>query len=249
MFIKNYIYIIIEKLLALCTDKIICISEAEKKSAINHHICKTEKLELILNGIDISEVQKAKPKSRAELGIPDDAYVIGMIGRISPQKAPDIFIKAMNLIKAEIPNVYCIIVGDGPQKLEIKKYAEVHSIPLLITGWTNEAYSYLKIFDLAILASRWEGFGLAIAEYMAAEKNFIATNVDAIPTLVTNGIEGILVKPNSPKEIKEQTLFLFSNPLIAKKIREKALQTVTEKYNINRVAIQHIELFNKLKSH
>lgn len=152
--VKSYIYLLIEKFLALITDKIVCISNAEKVSAINRHITSLKKLELIPNGIDITAVQNAIPKSRESLGIPKDSYVIGMIGRLSPQKAPDIFIKAVNQIKKEIPNIYCIIVGDGELKPEIQQYAKQHSIPLLITGWTNEAYSYLKIFDIALLLSR-----------------------------------------------------------------------------------------------
>lgn len=243
---KRYIYLFIEKILELITDKIVCISEAEKTSAINKHITSSQKLELIPNGIDITTVQNAVPKSRESLGIPKDSYVIGMIGRLSPQKAPDIFIKAVNQIKKEIPNIHCIIVGDGELKPEIQQYAKQHSIPLLITGWTNEAYSYLKIFDIALLLSRWEGFGLAIAEYMAANKNFIATNVDAIPTLVENNIDGLLVNPDSPEEVKEKILYLYTHPFEAENMRKKALQKVKEKYEIHRVAYQHIDLFKQL---
>lgn len=243
---KRYIYFFIEKILALITDKIVCISNAEKVSAINKHIISSKKLELIPNGIDISAVQNATPKSKKSLNIPEESYIIGMIGRLSSQKAPDIFIKAINLIKVKIPNIYCIIVGDGDLAPKIQQYAAQHSIPLLITGWTNEAYSYLKIFDIALLLSRWEGFGLAITEYMAANKNFIATNVDAIPTLVDNNIDGILVNPDSPEEVKEKVLYLYTHPLEAKEMRKKALQKVKEKYEIHRVANQHIALFKEL---
>ena len=105
-----------EKCLAPLTDKIVCISEAEKASAQREHIAPEYKLELIPNGIDTSAVKNAKAKSRAELGIAEDAFVVGMIGRLSPQKAPDVFIRAAKLIHESINNAVFIIVGDGEEK-------------------------------------------------------------------------------------------------------------------------------------
>ena len=172
-----------------------------------------------------------------------------MIGRVSPQKAPDIFIKAAQLISEKIPNTYYIIVGSGEEENEIKLYAKKHGLNLVITGWTDKPYSYLKIFDVAVLLSRWEGFGLAIAEYMAAEKNLVATNVDAIPTIVENGVDGELVNVDSPLEVAEQVYFYYTHPIEAKAMREKAKEKVGKKYDVTRVILQHKELFQELYNH
>lgn len=246
MGVKNKIYLIMEKLLAPLTDKIVCISDAEKQSALNKHVCNESKLELIPNGIDVAAVRNAIPKDRKTLGINEDSLVIGMIGRLSAQKAPDIFIKAAKLIHDENPNTFFIIVGSGEEETEIKNYAIKNNVPLLITGWTDEPYSYLKIFNIAMLLSRWEGFGLAIAEYMAAEKNVIATKVDAIPTLIKDGIDGLLVEKDNIYDIKEKVNYLISHPEEAKKMRDMAFAKVIEKYDISRVAKQHIEMFKEL---
>ena len=89
MKLKSMIYLLMEKALSPCTDKIVCISKAEKASAEREHIASEDKLELIPNGIDVEAVRNAVAKSRKELGIASDAFVVGMIGRLSPQKAPD----------------------------------------------------------------------------------------------------------------------------------------------------------------
>ena len=246
---KNFIYKIIEKLLSNSTDKIVCISKAEYQSAIANGIDNGDKLRIIENGIDVQAVCNAKPVERRELGIPSDAFVVGMIGRVSPQKAPDIFIKAAQLISEKIPNTYYIIVGSGEEENEIKLYAKKHGLNLVITGWTDKPYSYLKIFDVAVLLSRWEGFGLAIAEYMAAEKNLVATNVDAIPTIVENGVDGELVNVDSPLEVAEQVYFYYTHPIEAKAMREKAKEKVGKKYDVTRVILQHKELFQELYNH
>ena len=77
MKLKSLVYLLMEKCLSPLTDKIVCISEAEKESAEKEHIASRNKLELIPNGIDISAVRNAIPRQRRELGIPDEAFVVG----------------------------------------------------------------------------------------------------------------------------------------------------------------------------
>lgn len=244
--IKSLAFLYVERLLSRCTDKIICISEAEHLSALNHNIADSKKLNLILNGIDFSLIEKSEIKKRLELGIPDNAYVIGMIGRISPQKAPDVFVKAARLVMDEIPNAYFMIVGDGEERTQIESYAKEYNINLYITGWTNVPYQYLKVFDMAMLLSRWEGFGLAIVEYMAARKNFVATRVDAIPTIVRDGVDGILVDVDSPIQVANAVIKLYKDNELANKMKESAWEYAHEHYDISRVAWQHIKLFEEL---
>lgn len=228
------------------TDKIVCISEAEKVSAERERIANDGKLELIPNGIDVEAVKCAVPKRRMDFGIADDAFVVGMIGRISPQKAPDIFIKSAKLIHDNIKNSAFIIVGDGEEREEVECFARENDLNLIITGWTDKPYSYLKMFDVAVLLSRWEGFGLAVVEYMAAEKNVVATRTDAIPTLIDDGVDGLLVEVDNPEDVKEKVMWLYNHPNEAKAMRDKALQKVIKRYDISRVVDQHVEMFNKL---
>lgn len=246
MKLKSMIYLCLEKILSPCTDKIVCISKAEKASAEREHIAKDDKLTLIPNGIDVSAVKNAVVKSRSELGIAEDAFVVGMIGRLSPQKAPDVFIRAAKLIHDEIPNSAFIIVGSGEEEEEVKAFAKENGLNLIVTGWTDEPYSYLKVFDVAMLLSRWEGFGLAVVEYMAAEKNVVATKIDAIPTLVDDGIDGLLVEMDNPEDAAEKVLWLYHHPQKAVEMQKKAFKKVIENYDISRVVNQHIQLFNEL---
>lgn len=243
---KSFVYLLMEKCLSPLTDKIVCISEAEKVSAEREHIANDNKLELIPNGIDVEAVKCAVPKRRMDFGIADDAFVVGMIGRISPQKAPDIFIKSAKLIHDNIKNSAFIIVGDGEEREEVECFARENDLNLIITGWTDKPYSYLKMFDVAVLLSRWEGFGLAVVEYMAAEKNVVATRTDAIPTLIDDGVDGLLVEVDNPEDVKEKVMWLYNHPNEAKAMRDKALQKVIKRYDISRVVDQHVEMFNKL---
>ena len=85
-------------------DAIICISRAEKVSALREKICKAEKLRVIENGIDIAEYKEEK----ANLPIPEDVFVVGMVDRICRQKAPDVFVKMAGEVHEEIKNSFLL---------------------------------------------------------------------------------------------------------------------------------------------
>ena len=154
--------------------------------------------------------------------------------------------RAAKKIKERIPQAVFVIVGNGEQTDEVMAYAKENDLTLYVTGWTDEPYAYLKTFDVAMLLSRWEGFGLAIVEYMAAVKNVVATRVDAIPTLVEDGVDGLLVPMDDADAAAEKVVWLYEHPEEAKRMREKALWKVTERYDVKRVARQHVEMFNEL---
>lgn len=246
---KKLLYIYIEKVLSHFCNNIVAISDYEKKSAVIKKVCQSKKIEVINNGIDIEKNLKIESCiSRESLNIPLNAYVIGMVGRISKQKAPDIFIKAAALIKKVIPNAYFIIVGDGEMKNEILKLVEKENLQesIKITGWVNEPIQYIKLFDQAMLLSRWEGFGLVLAEYMLAEKPIIATDVDAISKIILNGVNGMLVGKDDFYKAYEVSLKIKNDEELKARLVEEGARIVREKYDIKRVGNETEALFTKL---
>ncbi|MCR5600628.1 MAG: glycosyltransferase family 4 protein [Ruminococcus sp.] len=219
---KLFVYEMIERMLAPLTDKIVCISEYEKKSALEHKICKIDKLVLINNGINIEEYQCFQPKSRAELGIPENALVIGMTGRLSKQKAHDIFINMASIVKKTIPEAFFIIVGDDIGGGQFRDSAEIQvkeaglSDSFLITGWVNDPFAYAACFDIAVLLSRWEGFGLVLPEYMLLGKPIVATRADAIPYVI--GDAGVLVDIDDYKSAAQAVLELYGDAELRKRL-------------------------------
>ena len=246
---KKAMYTAIEKIAAPFCDKIICISDAEKQSALDKKICREDKLQVIFNGVDIeayeNEVHGAV--KRKDLNIPEDAFVVGMVGRISPQKAPDVFVKMAKQVKDEVPNAHFIIVGNGNQEDEIRKYAEDNdfSNSLHITGWVDNPMSYVELFDVACLLSRWEGFGLALPEYMMAGKPIVASRVDAIPNIIRNGENGLLVEVDDDIGTSKAVLRILREDGLRKKIVAQGLEDVHNRFNARRVSEEHSKLFNK----
>ena len=246
---KRIMYTAIEKMAALFCDKIICISEAEKQSALEKKICKENKLQVIFNGVDIEayECGKHGAVKRKELGIPEDAFVAGMVGRISSQKAPDVFVKMAKFVKDEVPNAHFIIVGNGNQEAEIRKYAEDNDFSenLHITGWVDDPMSYIELFDVSCLLSRWEGFGLALPEYMMASKPIVASRVDAIPNIIRNGENGLLVNVDDADGASEAVLRIYQENGLQDKLVAQGLKDVHDRFDARRVSEEHEKLFNK----
>lgn len=243
---KQKLYTLIEKIAAPFCKKIICISNAEKESALTKRICTEKKLQVILNGIDIEGYESIPHDeyTRHVLNIPDDAYIVGMVGRISPQKAPDVFIKAAKRIKRDIPTAYFIIVGSGEQEGDVKGYAEKNGLAdsLLITGWVDNPMSYVELFDIALLLSRWEGFGLVLPEYMLAKKPIVASCVDAIPNIIEDRENGLLVDVDDVEGTYKAVMELYENEKLRTQIIEKGYVDVHSRFNMKRVAEEHENL-------
>ncbi len=227
---KLRMYEIVERLLAPMTDRIICISEYEKKSAIEHRICRADKLVVINNGIDFDEYRDVDFYSRSDMGIPEDAFVVGMIGRLTKQKAADVFVQMAAEVKKEIDNAYFVIVGDdiGTGRYREMIDGKIEEMGLSecfkITGWVKEPLRYAGVFDVATLLSRWEGFGLVLPEYMLIGKPIVASRADAIPYVV--GDAGLLFDVDDYKKAAELVISLNRDGGLRDKLIESGKQRV-----------------------
>ena len=247
---KQEMYAMIEKVASPFCKKIICISEAEKTAALEKKICQENKLQVIYNGVDLEEYENAAHGAirREDISIPKDAFIIGTVGRLTPQKAPDVFIKAANQIRNSIPEAYFIIVGNGEMEDIVRAYAKKNGMEdrLLITGWVDEPLQYVELFDVALLLSRWEGFGLVLPEYMMVGKPIVATKVDAIPEIVKDMENGLLVEVDDVDGVCGAVIKLYED----KDLRERFIGTgrrITDKrFNAKRVAKEHEAMFMRL---
>lgn len=242
---KKEMYKWVEKISAHFCDKIVCISDAEKESALREKICKPSKLQVIYNGIDLEAIKNTIPKTRAELNIPEDAFVVGMVGRLSKQKAPDIFVKAAKLIKDKIPNAYFLMVGDGELRDQIEEM--IHKFDLdssfLITGWVDNPTAYMKVMNIGCLLSRWEGFGLVLPEYMACGVPIVATNVDAILNIIKDGENGLLVAKDNYEACALAVQRIYSDAYLKDKISNIGKNIVNEKYYIEKVNANTLAMY------
>ena len=245
--IKKKVYALIEKALSYKTDMIIAISAWEKESAAKYKICCSDKIHIIPSGVDVclyDEKQGRYDLNRSKLNIPVDAYVIGMVGRISYGKGPDLFVKAAALIKNKIPNAFFVIVGEGEERSSIENLLSEMGLKedFLITGWVSNPMEYIQLFDQAMLLTRWEGFGLVLTEYMLAEKPIITTRVGAVPDLMQHGKNGVMIDVGDIEGIAEASYKLYTDNEYRQTLVSNGRLTVRNRYDVRCTVKEHERL-------
>lgn len=245
--IKKKVYALIEKVLSYKTDMIIAISAWEKESAAKYKICCSDKIHIIPSGVDVclyDEKQGRYDLNRSKLNISVDAYVIGMVGRISYGKGPDLFVKAAALIKNKIPNAFFVIVGEGEERSSIENLLSEMGLKedFLITGWVSNPMEYIQLFDQAMLLTRWEGFGLVLTEYMLAEKPIITTRVGAVPDLMQHGKNGVMIDVGDIEGIAEASYKLYTDNEYRQTLISNGRLTVRNRYDVRCTVKEHERL-------
>lgn len=242
---KRYVYASIERLLNPLTDNFVAISEYEKRQALRYNITKCNKIKVIFSGLETEKYAMRIKPVKSALGIPDDSCVIGMVGRISEGKSPDIFVKMAKILSKKIPNAFFVIVGEGELHHEIEQLvAELHlTDKFLITGWVDNAIDYELCFDIAVLLTKWEGFGLAVAEYMLCRKPLVSTRVGGVPDIVTDGYNGLLIGEINEFKAADAVMTLYNNNDMAKTLSNNGYTYAMKTLDIHNTADKHYELF------
>ena len=246
---KKKLYTIIEKILAYKTDVIVNISKSEYESALEKKIAKKEKLVLIDNGIDFKKFENVdlyREHIRNNYNISNDCVVIGVVGRLTDQKDPMASISAFKIVKEKYENCKLMFVGSGELEKHVIDYAKEHNLEkdIIITGWVSNVEKYISAFDIAILPSKWEGFGLVIVEYMACKKPIVATKVGGIENIICDKEKGILIEKENYIQLKDSLIEIMETNIEDIRTRvEKNYNYARENYDISRVAKEHEYIF------
>ena len=247
---KKLIYAYVEKMLANFTDVIINISNHEKNSQLKYNIKPKKYTKIIYDGIDLEryKVEYDIEKIKRELNIPSNAFVVGMVARISAQKSPESFIQIANSLKKKLNCCYFILVGDGELRSKVEELIDRYRLRnnFLITGWTDEVPKYVSLFDVGILTSKWEGFGLVLAEYMAANKPVVAFNSGGIPDVVRDNYNGLLIDYGDIDRFCHAIIEIKNNDKLRKYLVNNGYKSVNEMFNAERVAREHEKIYFNL---
>lgn len=190
---------------------------------------------------------KIEKKLEKKYKIKEDEIIIGVVGRLSEQKDPMTMIKAFELLNKEHSNTTLMYVGSGELEEEVKQYAKQAGLldKIIITGWVTNVEKYIPAFDIAVLPSKWEGFGLVLIEYMACDKPIVATNVGGISNIIENGKNGLLTEIDNYKMLYENINELYENNNLKERIiEENKIRRCN--FDIQKVVQQNLQLFNEL---
>lgn len=218
----------------------IAISEAIRRHAIEVEGAPPEKIIMIHHGVDIGELSRdnlVRENMRASLGMPPEAFVFGSVCRLTEQKGLTDALRAFSQFAAQATKAHYIIAGDGPLRSALQSQVESGRIAdrVRFLGWRNDAADVMAAFDVMVIPSRWEGFGLVAIEAMAAALPVIATGVSALPEIVADGITGRITPAGDISALARAMLDLYENPENARQMGQNGRLRAQQEFNANRM--------------
>lgn len=214
---KTRIILSLEKWISRITGQMVALTSGEKRDYVKYGVCDTEKITVICSGIELNKFKEAswseKRTLRKELGIPENAKIVGTVGRLVPVKGPVFLIDAAKFVLSKHPNTFFLFVGDGELKHELVKRARKLDIEhqVLFVGWRDDVARILSLFDIFVFPSLNEGMGRVLVEAMTLGKPIVASDVGGIPDLVIHGKNGFLVCPKNPLELAKGIKILIED--------------------------------------
>ena len=222
---KTACFILLEILTASITDKIITLTEQEKKDHLRFKIAPDEKFTVIHSGVDLTAFSDARinaPAMREKLGIPPEAFVVGTAGRLTPIKGQRYLLEAAAVISARKPDLFFVFLGDGELAPELSKMATSLGIKnAMFLGWRQDVPEVMSTFDIFVLPSLNEGMGKVLVEAMALGKPIVASDVGGIPDLVIHNHNGLLVPPADVEGLVNSINLLLHDPIKRKEMGDR----------------------------
>lgn len=207
-----------------------------------------ERLTYVPNGIDTQEFRRTRSKAaaRAALGMAQDRLVIGVVGRLSPEKGPDRALELAARLRGEVPNLQLHFVGDGPMWKELQQLAQVLSVSdVRFWGWQTGLQRFYEAMDVLLLPSRTEGFPNVVLEAMAMGVPVAAADVGGVSELLNDGHCGLILSPHEEDWAAELGALLRDGSR-REGLAERALQRVTARYSFERRMAAELAIYERV---
>jgi glycosyltransferase involved in cell wall biosynthesis len=213
-------YVAIERRLGRFTDLALCVGPAVAAEAARRELVSPERIRTIGVAVDgpgraradmSARLPQARRRARVALGLPPDVPVVGSVGRLTYQKAPEDFVAALQRLGR--PDAVGVWVGSGELADRVRRRGAAASGPrIVLAGERADVLDLLPAFDVFALPSRYEGLPTVIVEAMICGVPVVATAVNAVHELVVPGETGLLVPPRRPAQLAAAIRYLLDVP-------------------------------------
>lgn len=218
--LKRLLLLGAEWMASQCAHLVVCNSPSLRRRALECGIAPGAKLRLLgagsSNGVDTQRFSPGPSSMRSQLGIPEDAPVIGFVGRLTRDKGLPELLKAFNLFLRRQPAGYLLLVGwfdAAEDALDRGLRNCIESHPRVIqTGFVQDAAAYYHAMDVLVLPSWREGFPNAVLEASASGVPVVVTDCTGSCDAVVPGVTGFLIPRGAPIAICQAVLSILGNP-------------------------------------
>lgn len=228
--------------------RVIVASNAIGRHMVDNFNTPQERLKLIPRGVNIEKFSFKQPSSRNKT-----QFTVGIVGRITPLKGHEYFIKSLSSVIRQIPNIKVLIVGEAPKnKLHYRQELEflVRRLGLdehvQFLGKRNDIPEILSKLNLLVVSTiEEEAFGRVILEAQASGVPVVATAVGGIIDIIKDGETGLLVPPQDTEEMAQAIVRLLKDVKLSDSIAGKALDLIKEKFTLSLMAQKTLEVYKE----
>jgi len=228
------------RLAGLHADRFYCLTEAMRAAVVARRVVPAHRARVIHNGIDTESFQTPTDplETRRALGIPDQARVIGTVGRLTEVKQQDLLLRAFARVRARVADAHLLLLGDGPLRGALQDLAGQLGLSdrIHFAGFRPHSAPYLRAMDVFALTSRSEGMPQALLEAAVVGVPTIASAVGGVPEVVEHGRTGLLFEPGDEAALSEGLHRLLTDRPGARLFRAAAREKVEARYSVERMA-------------
>jgi glycosyltransferase involved in cell wall biosynthesis len=215
---RRGVYVTLERRLGRLTDAFLAVGTGVAVEAIRRGIARPDAIRTIgaaVAAVPVVPTAQARSTARALLGLPDGVPVIGTVGRLDFQKAPEHLVQALALLRHR--DALVVWIGDGPLRADVEREIARHGLQdrFRLAGERADVARLLPALDVFALPSRYEGLPCADVEAQACGVPVVATAVNAVPDVVVPGETGLLVPPGRPALLARALDHLLAEPELA----------------------------------
>lgn len=247
-------------------DRLIAVSRSIVEK-LEHEGRRSDRVTMIHNGVDLSRYdhQEACCTLPEEYGFPVGSPLVGVVGRLEPEKGQATLIEAWPLVLAQVPEARLLVVGEGSCRDALEDTADRlgllgdpihgeegvgtrHARPnakIVFTGRREDVPAVTAALDVAALPSYREAQGLVILEAMALGRPVVASDVGGIPEMITDGVTGLLVPPHDPPALAAAIVRLLRDHPLADMIARAAKTMVHQRFCIEVMGAAVCDLYDE----
>ena len=246
---KTGLHFAIDRSLARRTERIVTNSSGVKDFYVRHGL-PADKFTIISNGIRVGPL--VEPLSRdelfKELKLPPAEHLIGIVGRLWPQKRIKDLIWAADLLRTTRDGWHALIVGDGPQRWRLERFRDQNEIAgqVHFLGERNDVPRLMPHFDVLWLGSEYEGQSNAVLEAMAAGVPVVATDIPGNRDLVVPNETGLLLPVGDRFEFARQTHWLLEDAAKRKQMGAAGRERILRDFTVEQMVEKHAALYREL---
>lgn len=240
---------ILNNLLGRFSDAVIAVSEAVKDEVAAYDYIPGDRLRVIYNGVEEARFSGNEGSAiRTEFNLPENAVIVGNVGRLTLQKGQQYLIEAVASIKNDFPELRLLIVGDGPDRTALLCLAREKGVEerVIFTGSRHDVPNLLAAMDIFVFPSLWEGLPNALVEAMAAGKAIIATDIRPNREVLGSEEAGLFVTEKDSNSLASGISALIRNKPLARQLGSAAQARAFSRFTTTGTVHAYTTLFQDI---